>query len=186
MKFVDQTPDIVKYDFSSIITEQDQTVAMSDIKRIIDEGNYFKNSPKYQTQFNVFNLQSDTWLKIRFSFIFACFMYAGREVPIKGIQSWSFMTNNEIEEDREQLWHTHNHGPDTKVLSGIYYLHVPEDADYDSSGTEFAPNHFSNPERVFVKPSPFSWIIYPGKTWHRPMPPQSKNYRFVIAADMGF
>jgi hypothetical protein len=174
------------YDFSSVITAQDKINAQSRIQEIINSGQYFKNSPRYQTQVNMFGIQDDVWLKFRFSFIFSAFMYLGREVPINALQAWSFMTNNEVEEDRENLWHTHHYTPGKTTVSGIFYLHIPEDADYASSGTEFALNGVKAPERLTVEPKPDSWLIYPGKIYHRPTPPQSKNYRFIIAADMEF
>ena len=174
------------YDFSSLFTDEDHVAARSRIEEIIANGQYFKNSPKYQTQINMFGIQDDVWLKFRFSFIFSAFMYLGREVPITALQSWSFMTNNDIVEDRENLWHTHHYTPGKTTLSGIYYLRIPEDADYASSGTEFAPMGVKNPERLVLAPQPKSWLIYPGKIYHRPTPPQSKDYRFIIAADMEF
>lgn len=186
MNYIDTSDQVAKYDFSSIITEQDQTYAMGSIKNIIDSGQYFKNSPKYQTQVNLFGIQDDVWLKFRFSFIFSAFMYLGREVPIHALQSWCFMTNNEANEDPENLWHTHHYTPEKKTVSGIYYLSIPGDADYQTSGTEFAPDGPHNPARFTVIPSPYNWIIYPGRLYHRPTPPQSKDYRFVIAADMEF
>jgi hypothetical protein len=57
---------------------------------------------------------------------------------------------------------------------------------YDTCGTEFAPNGLEDSERVFVKPTPYSWLIYPGKIWHRPGIVQSFQDRYVIAADMEF
>jgi hypothetical protein len=177
---------IVKYDFGSVITSSDQDKAKNQIQQIIQSGQYFQNSPKYQTQVNLFGIQDDVWLKFRFSFIFSAFMYLGKEVSIHNLQAWSFMTNNEIEEDRSNLWHTHQYTPGKTTVSGIYYLHIPGDADLATSGTEFAPNGIDRDERITATPTPYSWIIYPGKLYHRPTPPQSKEYRFVIAADMEF
>lgn len=187
MNLIDTSDIVAKYDFSSVISERDQQDAMNRISNIISEGKYFKNSPKYQTQVNLFGIQDDTWLKFRFSFMFAAFMYLGREVPIHALQSWCFMTNNEEQEpDRENLWHTHHYTPGKTTISGIYYLHIPKDADYDTSGTEFAPDGPMNPARFTVKPTPYNWIIYPGKIYHRPTLPQSRDFRFVVAADMEF
>lgn len=176
-----------KYDFSSVITDADKHQAMSIIKDIIDSGKYFKNSPKYQTEENLFARHEDCWLKLRMSFIFSCFMYLKTEVPIKNMQAWCFMTSDAIVEDRNDLWHTHHLTKENKSISGIFYLNIPDDvADFDMSGTEFAPQGMNNPERVFVRPTPFSWIIYPSNVYHRPTPPQSSQFRFVVAADMEF
>ena len=176
-----------KYDFSSIITEVDKQQAMATIKSIIDAGHYFENSPKYQTKENLFARHEDCWLKLRMSFIFSVFMYLKTEVPIKNMQAWSFMTSNATTEDREDLWHTHHLTKQNKSISGIFYLHIPNDVDnFDMSGTEMAPNGMEDPERVFVRPSPFSWIIYPSNVYHRPTPPQSNQFRYIVAADMEF
>jgi hypothetical protein len=175
-----------KYNFSSIISPQDESLAKTDIKTIIENGNYFKNSPKFQTSENLFSRHEPHWLKFRMSFIFSCFMHIGREVQIKNMQAWSFMTNNDIVEDREDLWHTHHLTKQNNSISGIYYLHIPEDAVYMLSGTEFAPNGITSPERVVVTPGKQSWIVYPSDQWHRPMPTQSNGYRFIIAADMEY
>ena len=186
MKIIDQNIDFVKYDFGSIIKESDCVEAKKIIKQIIDSGNYFENSPKFQTKENIFNRREDVWLKFRMSFIFAAFMYLGREVKISNFQSWSFVTSLNHPEDRENLWHNHQF-ENAKTVSGIFYLHIPEDVDnYDTCGTEFAPLGMEDPERLFVRPTPYSWLIYPGKIWHRPGIVQSFQDRYVIAADMEF
>ena len=112
-------------------------------------------------------------------------MYLKQEVKIKNIQSWSFMTSNQTQENRESLWHNHQL-PNERTVSGIYYLHIPDDADLNTSGTEFAFDSPDQPNRWLGPVKPFNWLIYPGKTWHRPTPPQSSQNRFIIAADMIF
>ena len=183
---LDQNETFIKYDFSSLITKEDEAQAMTTIRQIIDSGHYFKNSPKFQTEENVFARHEMCWLKLRMSFIFSCFMYLGREVKIKNMQAWSFMTNNEIEEDRDDLWHTHHLTKQNESVSGIYYLHIPDDAVRMISGTEFAPYGLEDPERILITPEVGKWVIYPSNVLHRPTVPQSKNYRFIVAADMEF
>ncbi len=182
----DKDHTFIKYDFSSLITELDDQEIKACVKDIIANGSYFKNSPKYQTQVNVFARPEPCWLKLRMSFIFSCFMYLGKEVQIKNMQAWSFMTNNEIEENRDDLWHTHHLTKTNKSISGIYYVHIPSDADFATSGTEFAPNGLEDPNRLLLTPSKGSWLIYPSDILHRPTVPQSKDYRFIVAADMEF
>jgi hypothetical protein len=124
------TNDIVKkFDFSSIITEQDNQDACKIIKSIIDGGNYFTNSPKYQTKENLLGRPEEIWLKYRMSFLFSVFMYLGKEAKVMNMMSWSFMTNLEGAEDRDKLWHHHWHPSraDTDMLSGIFYLDIPKD-----------------------------------------------------------
>jgi hypothetical protein len=186
MTYIDRKGEFDKFDFSSVITDQDQTDAIKQITDIINSGQYFKNSPKYQTQVNLFGLNDPLWMKFRMSFIFSVFMYLQREVSINQLMAWSFMTNNETPENRDNLWHTHHYTPGKTTVSGIWYLKIPTDADYKSSGTEFAPNGVEQTERLVMEPVEKHWLIYPGKIYHRPMPPQSKEFRYVLAADLEF
>lgn len=176
-----------RYDFSSVINETDKQQAMSVIKEIIDSGKYFENSPKYQTKENIFGRYEECFLKLRMSFIFSCFMYLRTEVQIKNMQAWSFMTSDATKENRDDLWHTHHLTKQNKSLSGIFYLNIPDDVEnFDMCGTEFAPNGMNDSERIFLKPTPYSWIIYPSSVYHRPTPPQSSQFRYIVAADMEF
>jgi hypothetical protein len=189
MQVIDQNDTFRKFDFSSVISRQDNNTAIGIIKEIIAAGDYFTNSPKYQTQENIFARPEDVWLKYRMSFLFSVFMYLGREVKVSNMMAWSFMTNLESAEDREKLWHHHWHPstPDAKMLSGVFYLHIPDDVkDRDYCGTEMAPTGPTNEDKFFVRPTDFSWLIYPSNQWHRPGIVQSNNYRFVLAADVEY
>jgi hypothetical protein len=53
MKVIDQNEVFRKFDFSSVITAADNQEACRIIKAIIADGNYFTNSPKYQTKENI-------------------------------------------------------------------------------------------------------------------------------------
>ena len=180
--------DLVKsYDFSSVISIEDDLRACETVKQIIADGNYFVNSPKFQTKENIFARPEPVWLKYRMSFMFSVFMYLGREVKVSEMMAWSFMTNLQGAEDREKLWHNHWHpkNPNSKMLSGIYYLHIPDDVkDRDYCGTEIAPNGAEQDGKYFITPTPGHWIIYPSNTWHRPGIVQSEHYRFILAADI--
>ena len=189
MNVIDQNETFKKFNFSSVITDQDNQQAIAIIKSIIADGNYFKNSPKYQTQENIFGRKEEIWLKYRMSFLFSVFMYLGREVKVNNLMAWSFMTNLEGAEDREKLWHNHWHPshPQAKMMSGIFYLHIPEDVkDRDYCGTEMAPNGVDSDDKFFVKPTNYSWLIYPSDIWHRPGIVQSNKYRFILAADVEY
>ena len=186
---IDYNDKYKKFDFRSVITTDDNNSACDIIASIINTGNYFTNSPKYQTKENLFQRNETLWLKFRMSFLFSVFMYLGREVKASNLQAWSFMTNLEGAEDREKLWHTHWHPstPNSKIMSGIWYLHIPDDVyDIDTCGTEIAPNGVEHEERIFVTPTMYHWLIYPGDTWHRPGIVQSNKYRFVLAADVEY
>ena len=168
---IDSNETFRKYDYSSIITESDNQQACSIIKQIVDNGNYFTNSPKYQTKENIFSRSETVWLKYRMSFLFSVFMYLGREVKVNNMMAWSFMTNLEGSEDREKLWHNHWHPttPNAKMLSGVFYLHIPNDVkDKDYCGTEMAPNGPNGEGKFFVRPSDYTWTMYPSNEWHRP------------------
>lgn len=184
---IDQNEVFRKFDFSSIITSEDNRTACETVYQIINSGNYFTNSPKYQTKENIFARPESVWLKYRMSFLFSVFMYLGREAKVSEMMAWSFMTNLSTVEDREKYWHHHHHKKDRKMMSGIFYLHIPDDVkDLDYCGTEMAPNGLESEERLFVRPSQFSWLIYPSEIWHRPGIVQSSQYRFVLAADVEY
>jgi len=186
---IDRNDVFRKFDFSSVITEKDNEQACDIIKGIIADGNYFTNSPRYQTKENIFSRQEAVWLKYRMSFLFSVFMYLGREVKVGNMMAWSFMTNLQGAEDREKLWHHHWHPttPDCKMLSGIFYLHIPKDVkDKDYCGTEMAPNGPEGDGKFFVTPSDFNWTIYPSQEWHRPGIVQSNDFRFILAVDVEY
>jgi hypothetical protein len=178
-----------KFDFSSVITKADNQEACKIIKNIIAAGNYFTNSPKFQTKENMFARQEAVWVKYRMSFLMSVFMYLGREVKVSEMMAWSFMTNLEGAEDREKLWHDHWHpkNPNNKMLSGLFYLHIPDDVkDRDYAGTEMAPNGPNSDGKFFVRPTDGNWLIYPSNQWHRPGIVQSNNYRFILAVDVEY
>jgi hypothetical protein len=189
LSVIEENELVRKFDFSSTISQADNTEAIGIIKNIIADGNYFTNSPKFQTKENIFARPEPVWLKYRMSFLFSVFMYLGREAKVSNMMAWSFMTNLESAEDREKLWHHHWHPtqPNSKMLSGIFYLHIPEDVkDRDYCGTEIAPNGVQNDGKFFVRPNNGHWIIYPSDTWHRPGIVQSNQYRFILAVDVEY
>ena len=186
---IDQNSVFRKYNFSSVISKEDNTEAISVVKKIVGDGNYFTNSPKFQTKENIFARPETVWLKYRMSFLMSVFMYLGREVKVNNMMAWSFMTNLQGAEDRENLWHHHWHPThsEAKMLSGVYYLHIPDDVkDYDYCGTEMAPNGAEQDGKFFVRPAEYTWLIYPSDQWHRPGIVQSNQYRFILAADIEY
>jgi hypothetical protein len=186
---IDQNDIVRKFDFSSVIANDDNQEACAIIKQIIAEGNYFTNSPKFQTKENIFSRSESVWLKYRMSFLFSVFMYLGREARVSNMMAWSFMTNLEGAEDREKLWHHHWHpkNPNSKMMSGIWYLHIPDDVkDLDYCGTEIAPNGPEHDGKYYVRPTDGHWLIYPSSTWHRPGIVQSNKYRFILAVDVEY
>jgi hypothetical protein len=189
LKVIDQDAVFRKFDFSSIITEQDNKEACDIIKQIIADGNYFTNSPKFQTKENIFARSESIWVKYRMSFLMSVFMYLGREVKVSNMMAWSFMTNLEGAENRDNLWHNHWHpqNPNAKMMSGIFYLHIPKDVkDRDYCGTEMAPNGPTADGKFFVCPTDGNWLLYPSDQWHRPGIVQSKDYRFILAVDVEY
>lgn len=186
---IDSNQLVKKFNFESLITHQDNVEACTIIKNIIDSGNYYTNSPKYQTKENIFARPETVWLKYRMSFLFSVFLYLSREVKVFNMQAWSFMTNLEGAEDRDNLWHHHWHPkhPESKMMSGIWYLKIPGDVnDRNTCGTEIAPNGPEKDGKYFVTPTVGNWIIYPSDTWHRPGIVQSNEYRFILAADVEY
>jgi hypothetical protein len=189
MKIIENNEYIDQYDFSSLINQSDMDQLKSMTKGIIDSGNYFHNSPKFQTKENLFFRQDPVMLKMRQSFVYSCFMFLGREVRIKNMMSWVFMTSAKDAEDRNNMWHNHhlsdNDGT-TDTVSGLWYIHIPVTANPDITGTEFAMDYPTFNDTFFLKPNNLTWNIYPSKLWHRPGITDSDDYRFVFAADMEY
>ena len=99
----------------------------------------------------------------------------------------AFQTSLKNAEDRDKLWHHHNHNTATKTVSGVYYLQLPDDVkDLEKAGTELAPESPEGKGNFFVPWKTGTWMVYPGKIWHRPGVVQSMNDRFIIAADLEF
>ena len=188
-QIIDTNETFQKFNFSSLISKHDDQIACDIIKSIIDSGNYYTNSPKFQTKENIFVRKEEIWLKYRMSFLFSVFLYLKKEVRVFNMQAWSFMTNLDGAEDRNNLWH-HHWNPkheSSKMLSGIWYLKIPEDVqDYSTCGTEMAPNGPEADVKYFVTPTEGSWLVYPSQHWHRPGIVQSKQYRFILAADVEY
>jgi len=178
---IPQTSLVKSYNYSSIITEQDCDGAIACAQSIIDAGNYFKNSPPYQTQENVFGRTEPFWLKYRMTFLTSVFLYLGKEHRVANMMAWVYMTDRKTQPDRNTLWHHHNkHG--MKGLSGILYLRVPTSA----AGTEIAPNGPEADGKFYIEPNCHTWNIYPSEVWHRPGLNPTDEFRFVLAADIGY
>ena len=175
------------YNWNNLIDAAACERMVTNVDEIIASGNYFTNSPRFQTKVNIFGLQSNDWVNLKMSFIWSCFAFMNREVQIKNIQSWSFQTSLKTAEDRDNLWHHHNHNPETTTVSGVYYLRLPnEDLNLNTAGTELAPNGVEGEGKYFAPWKTGQWMIYPGKIWHRPGILQSNENRYIVAADMEF
>jgi hypothetical protein len=183
---VDQNDLCRKYDYSSLITATENESAISTIDSIIEAGHYFKNSPPFQTNQNLFQREEPIWLKLRMTFLASVFMYLGKERKVSNMMAWSFRTNQTTQTDRNNQWH-HHEKHHWSSISGIMYLHIPDDVkDWDTCGTEMAPNGPQGDGKFFVRPSYYTWLIYPSKIWHRPGIPQSDKNRFILAADVEY
>lgn len=177
--------DLVKsYDYSSVIAESDRLEAIQTIDDIIASGCYFKNSPPYQTEQNLFGRTEACWLKYRMTFLSSVFFYLGREARVSDMMAWCFKTNLSTVEDRDKYWH-HHHKHGAHGMSGILYLQIPDDVtDLATCGTEIAPLGPEGHDKFYVGPNTFTWNVYPSETWHRPGIVQSNQYRYVLAADV--
>ena len=170
------------YDWNNLIGVDAKQRMVADIDTVIDRGDYWKNSPPYQTNINIFGLNTEDWINLKMSFIWSCFAYMKQEKSIKGIKSWGYKTNVDTQEDRNTYWHQHNR-PNVITLSGVFYIKIPKGAKSKTSGTELAHD---NPEgkTTYVPAKEGHWLIFPGKTWHRPGILEKKQWRYIVAADM--
>ena len=171
------------YDWNNLIGVAAKQRMVADIDTVIDRGDYWKNSPPYQTNINIFGLNTEDWINLKMSFIWSCFAYMKTERQIKSIKSWAYKTNIDTQEDRDNYWHQHLRDGSV-VLSGVYYLRVPLESGSETSGTEFAPNGPEGSGFEFAPSKTGNWIIFPGKSWHRPGILENKLWRYIVAADM--
>ena len=177
------------YDWNNLINRGSRMAMCNDVNTLISQGDVWTNSPKYQTNVNMFGLANENWTNLKMSFIFSCFAFMKREVKIKNIQSWSYRTSLKDAEDRDTLWHHHDHNPDTTTVSGVYYMHLPiagEVVGPQTAGTELAPNGPEGDGKYFTPWREGHWMIYPGKIWHRPGILHTDEDRYIVAADMEF
>lgn len=174
------------FDWTNLISKDARQRMCNNVEMGIKAGKFWHNSPKFQTNWNVFATPNEDFVNLKMSFIWSCFSYMRKEVKIHNIQSWSFMTCLPGEH-RDSLWHNHDHDPTTKTVSGVYYMHIPDDVtDLEMAGTELAPGGVEANGRYFAPWKTGHWMIYPGKVWHRPGILQSKQNRFIVAADLEF
>ena len=172
------------YDWTGLINGPSRLRMISDIDKLIANGDYWTNSPPYQTNVNIFGLQTQDWINLKMSFIWSCFAYMQREAQIKSVKSWGYKTNLSTQEDRDTYWHQHLR-EGSQVVSGVYYLNAPDETiDLSQSGTEIAPNGVNNGGKYYAEMRVGNWIIFPGNTWHRPGILTSTSNRYIVAADM--
>jgi len=170
------------YDWTSLISADERRQMVTDIEYTIAERGYWKNSPPYQTNINIFSLTPDYWNNLKMSFIWSAFAFMKREAQIKSVKSWGYKTNVDTQEDRNTYWHQHIRENNLDV-SGVYYVKMPEGCNLKTSGTELA---YDKPEgdTEYVPAKEGHWLIFPGKTWHRPGILESNDWRYIVAADM--
>lgn len=176
--------DLKWYDWNHHISDTDREHMCADVSNLIQQGKYFTNSPRYQTNVNIFGQPGVHWMKLKMSFVMSCFMYAERELKIKNVQSWSYQTSLKYAEERDTLWHHHHHNKEVESLSGVYYVKLPELS--DECGTEFALDGPTENSRHMEPPRIGQWVIYPSNYWHRPGVLKSKLDRYIVAADMWY
>lgn len=176
------------YDWNCLIDEQSRQRVCAVAKQGIDAGKFKTGRPKYQTDWNFLEELTEDFINLKMSFIWSVCAFLSREVQIKKIESWCYISNKEVKEDRNNLWHRHNYS----TISGIYYLHLPDDEkDLEKSGTEIAVGGINKTKKgitpidsYFIPFKTGQWIIYPSSLYHRPGIIESSDNRFVIAADM--
>lgn len=171
------------YDWTSLISTSSRKEMVKDIDLMISKGDYWKNSPPFQTNINVFGVPKIEWINLKMSFIWSAFAFMGKERQIKSVKSWAYKTNLETQEDRNTYWHQHIR-EDNLVVSGVFYLQLPEDEEFSYlGGTELAYNT-PDGKTEYCPGRLGHWIIFPGKTWHRPGILESDEWRYIVAADM--
>ena len=57
------------YDWNQLITQEDRMAVLQDIKAIVDQGDWYENSPNTQTKIDVFSKKILIGPKLRMSFL---------------------------------------------------------------------------------------------------------------------
>ena len=162
------------YNYSEIITNNDEISAKKEIDLLFSKGHYNKrkNFPKFQTWTN---LHEDLkFLKFKNTFLNSCQLYLDKNFYSYKMTMWCYMDSffNSILKNHEKQWHKHQHSlSGTLTLSGIYYLENPKNI-----GTEF--------ENFKINPLPKTWYIFPSTLIHRPPKVLSFRKRYTLSADI--
>jgi hypothetical protein len=162
---------ILKYNYSHIISKEDQKRAIKLTDNLIRKGDWHKTSPKFQT---LPNLHTYEEFKIfTNTFIDSCFNYLNIIFDYK-IKMWVYRDNrfNSKKKNPSQQWHEHSSGKLNR-LSGIYYLQ-----NLRNEGTEF--------KNFNVIPELYTWYIFPSHLLHKPPVIKSFRNRYTIAADFEY
>ena len=162
---------IKTYNYSHIITEEDQKKAIKLTDSLIKSGNWCKNVPTYQTWPNLY--QYDEFKIFAETFVTSCVQYLNFTPNFK-IYIWVYRDNrfNNMKKNQSEHWHEHSKGNLNKI-SGIYYL-----KNLRGEGTQF--KHFN------ITPKSYTWHIYPSYLLHKPPVIKSFRNRYTIAADFEY
>ena len=172
------------YDWNQLITQEDRMAVLQDIKAIVDQGDWYENSPKYQTKIDVFSIKKPHWSKLRMSFFWSCFAYLGHEVSIAHLKCGGMRTSSKWAVVRDHLWHDHAwYYNEMSKLSGVFTCITQENIGDNECGTEFAPKDYR--DKVLLSPCWTMGCIF--ASWlHRPGILKSEEERFIVAADLGW
>jgi hypothetical protein len=168
---------IKKYDFSNLISKNDNDSLIELVNQKFETGDWHKDSPTFQTYPDLF--EYDVAYKFKNSFLFSCYSYMKMEIKWFKLKAWCYMDyyDNWITKDKDAQWHHH-----PAKLSGIFYLYNPKSVkNYPLAGTEFLEDGIPN-----IIPEDFCWFIYPSEYIHRPGQIQTNEKRYTLAADLYF
>ena len=59
------------YDWNNLINRGSRMSMCNDVNTLISQGDVWTNSPKYQTNVNMFGLANENWTNLKMSFIFS-------------------------------------------------------------------------------------------------------------------
>ena len=175
-----ETEDIAKFGFhwfdtTSKINASACARAIALIDEILETFPQQPSRPSFQTGTNLFSLPEFDVFKQEF--VSACLSLMPRtahqfklDLPCSAYMDY---WDNFKLKDRDAQWHFH----EGALLSGIYYLAIPDSMDRNVCGTEFM-----DPD-IYVRPQQGSWLIFPGRTLHRQGISSSNDRRYVLAAD---
>jgi hypothetical protein len=187
----------IKFDVSDVITQDHKSNMIRDIDDMEQNNLYLQlddGTPRLQSLPVLFHpnypyADREYWKCLQETFVHCCYQYLQTvenfcnnqgQLEYTGCRAWFYKNNSQISAPQKNP--PHNHFP--SFLTGVFYLEIPGDG--TTGGTELCDPR-GPAERatrmVEIMPTPLSWLIFPGWMEHVSGRQNTRESRYVIAAD---
>jgi hypothetical protein len=185
----------IKFDVSDVITQDHKSMMIQDIDDMEKNNLYLQldeTTPRLQSlpvMFTIPYISKECWQILQQTFMDCCYQYLQivenfsnnqAQLVCTGSRAWFYKSNDTMNQNPRNP--KHHHSP--SFLSGVFYLEVPGDG--ISGGTEMCdprgPAERST-QGVEILPTNLSWLIFPGWMEHVAGRQNTRESRYVIAAD---